>query len=369
MIYKTIDLFAGIGGIRKGFEKTNKFKNVLSAEIDKYACITYEHLYNENPYNDVSSEEFKKKIDQIKYDVLLAGFPCQAFSIAGKREGFLDKTRGTLFFDIADIIQRSKPKAFLLENVKGLLSHNKGETFNTILNVLIKDLGYKVVGIEEDMCGNLIYNKADFLRIATNFGIPQRRERVYIVGFRKDVVKNNKLNPLPTESKKVIYKDLNDLLEFKNEAKYYLSEGSLYTLEKHKKNHSSKGNGFGYEVVNDPSIKNPIANTILATGGSGKERNLIYDPQKGFEGLVVKGKKTRLNNKGIRIMTPREWGKLQGFVNYAFVDNNKDMFSFPDGVSETQQYKQFGNSVCIPVIEELAKYIYLYLDKGLIWKN
>ena len=130
--YKTIDLFSGIGGIRKGFELTGFFENIISAEIDKYACETYKHLFNENPFNDVSSEEFKIKLESLEYDILLAGFPCQSFSIAGKREGFKDLTRGTLFFDIADIISRTKPKAFLLENVEGILTHQKGKTFEII---------------------------------------------------------------------------------------------------------------------------------------------------------------------------------------------------------------------------------------------
>lgn len=364
-MYKTIDLFAGIGGIRRGFEKTKKFKNVLSAEIDKYACMTYEHLYKENPYNDVTTEEFKEKVEKLDYDILLAGFPCQAFSLAGKREGFLDKTRGTLFFDVADIIRRSRPKAFLLENVKGLLTHKKGETFEIIINTLVKELNYRVVGVKKDSSGNLIYDNSDFLRIATDFGVPQKRERVYIVGFNEEIVKNKKLQSLPLKrEKKEIYKNLNDLLDLKNEAKYYLSEGGLETLEKHRSFHSNKGNGFGYEIVNDSQIENPIANTILATGGSGKERNLVYDPQDEVIGMIVKGKKTKINDKGIRFMTPREWGKLQGFINYAFLDENrKENFSFPKGVSETQQYKQFGNSVCIPVIEELAEYIYKTLEQ------
>ncbi|MDQ7083493.1 MAG: DNA (cytosine-5-)-methyltransferase [Sulfurovum sp.] len=119
--YKTLDLFCGIGGIRRGFELTDKFTNILSAEIDKYACMTYEHLYGENPQNDVTSEAFKEKVQNIDYDVLLAGFPCQSFSIAGAKKGFEDTTRGTLFFDVADILKRTKPKTFLLENVEGLL--------------------------------------------------------------------------------------------------------------------------------------------------------------------------------------------------------------------------------------------------------
>ena len=161
MKYKIIDLFCGIGGIRKGFELTNNFQNVLSAEIDKYACLTYEHLFNENPFNDVTSEVFKEKVKKTNYDVLLAGFPCQSFSIAGEKKGFEDTTRGTLFFHIADIIKDTKPKAFLLENVEGLFRHDRGKTFQIIIDTLIKELGYRVVGVEETD-GVLRYNSESF---------------------------------------------------------------------------------------------------------------------------------------------------------------------------------------------------------------
>ena len=211
--YKTIDLFSGIGGIRKGFELTGFFENIISAEIDKYACETYKHLFNENPFNDVSSEEFKIKLESLEYDILLAGFPCQSFSIAGKREGFKDLTRGTLFFDIADIISRTKPKAFLLENVEGILTHQKGKTFEIILETLVNELGYEVVGVEKTLFGKLQYNKDAFLRSAKDFGIPQRRLRTYIIGFRKDLLQDNNfiLEPLPKNRTDLkIYKNLND---------------------------------------------------------------------------------------------------------------------------------------------------------------
>ncbi|MFK5975388.1 MAG: DNA (cytosine-5-)-methyltransferase [Sulfurovum sp.] len=159
--YKMIDLFCGIGGVRKGFELTNTYTNVLSAEIDKYACITYEHLYGENPLNDVTSEAFKEKVETTNYDVLLAGFPCQSFSIAGAKQGFKDTTRGTLFFDVADILKRTQPKAFLLENVEGLFRHDKGKTFKIIIDTLVKELGYKIVGVEEKE-GILEYNAKSF---------------------------------------------------------------------------------------------------------------------------------------------------------------------------------------------------------------
>ena len=145
MIYKTIDLCAGIGGIRRGFELTGAFQNVLSAEIDEFACKTYEHLFGENPKNDLTSEDFKQKVVNTEYDVLLAGFPCQTFSIAGKKLGFRDATKGTIFFEIADIISRTNPRAIFLENVENLVSHDKGKTLETIIKTLEDELQYRVI--------------------------------------------------------------------------------------------------------------------------------------------------------------------------------------------------------------------------------
>ncbi len=356
--YKTIDLFCGIGGVRKGFELTNKFSCVLSAEIDKFACMTYEHLFHENPLNDVSSEEFKERVEAVDYDVLLAGFPCQSFSIAGAKKGFEDTTRGTLFFDVADILKRTTPKAFLLENVEGLLRHDKGKTFKIIIDTLVNELGYKVVGVDKE----LRYNAQSFLRKTVNFGLPQKRVRTYIMGFRDDLVPHNyKFGELPIKKEKPIFKSLYDLLEDDVSAKYYLSEQYIRTLEKHKATHKAKGNGFGYKVVNIG--ENPISNTILATGGSGKERNLIVQEKPEYYGMMFGSKKSPINDQGIRVMTPREWARLQGFKDYAFVKNGVDTFSFPKSVSETQQYKQLGNSVSIPVIEELAKYMVKQLEE------
>jgi len=356
--YKTIDLFCGIGGIRKGFELTNKYKNVLSAENDKFACLTYEHIFQENPFADVTSEEFKEKVVNINYDILLAGFPCQAFSIAGEKKGFKDTTRGTLFFDVADILQRTKPKAFLLENVEGLLRHDKGKTFKIIINTLVNELGYKVVGVNND----LTYDSKSFLRRTKDFGLPQKRTRTYIIGFKEDIVPTNyKFNQLPKKRETTIFKSVYEILDKDVSAKYYLSEQYISTLEKHKKEHSIKGNGFGFEVVN--TGEKPIANTILATGGSGKERNLIFQDKPEYHGIMYGSKKSPINKKGIRVMTPVEWARLQGFKDYAFKVKGNDIFSFPSEVSETQQYKQLGNSVSIPVIEELAKYIYETLEE------
>ena len=359
--YKTIDLFCGIGGIRRGFELTNRFQNVLSAEIDKYACMTYEHLYGEHPFNDVTSDEFKNRVKDINYDVLLGGFPCQSFSIAGDKRGFKDTTRGTLFFDVADIIKETEPKAFLLENVEGLFRHDKGKTFKIIIETLINELGYKVVGVNEKD-GTLEYNATSFLRKTVDFGLPQKRVRAYIMGFRADLVPTGyKFDELPTKKDKPIFNNLYELLEKDVSAKYYLSEQYIKTLEKHKATHKAKGNGFGYKVVNIG--ENPISNTILATGGSGKERNLVLQEKPEYYGMMFGSKKSPINNRGIRVMTPLEWARLQGFKDYAFVEEGKDSFSFPKSVSDTQQYKQLGNSVSIPVIEELAKYMYTRLEE------
>ena len=135
---RTIDLCCGIGGIRRGFEMAGGYENVVSAEIDDHACRTYEHLYGENPKNDVTSPEFKKKLKGISYDVLLAGFPCQTFSRIGLRKGFKDKTKGTIFFDIVKVIEVTVPKAVFLENVENLVSHDSGNTFRTKFTPLKK---------------------------------------------------------------------------------------------------------------------------------------------------------------------------------------------------------------------------------------
>lgn len=360
MSYKMIDLCAGIGGIRRGFELAKGFKNVLSAEIDKYACMTYEHLYGDNPENDITTEEFKQKVENTDYDILLAGFPCQAFSRAGKQLGFLDTTRGTLFFDIADMIKRTRPKAFMLENVDNLITHNKGNTFKTIIYTLVQELNYKVIGVTQN--GDKIeYNARTFVRNSRNFGVPQNRPRVYIMGFSREYwgdEVDNLPNILPEKREKAIYTDLHDLLEMNAEPEFFLASGYVATLERHKARHESKGNGFGYKIVNLPEIENPVSNALLATGGSGKERNLVLDMREGIAGVQLPARKTPLNDRGIRVMTPREWGKLQGFINYGFMDKDgKDTFSFPNGVGKAQQYKQFGNAVTIPAVEEMAKFM------------
>lgn len=358
MVYKTIDLCAGIGGIRRGFELTGKFTNVLSAEIDEYACKTYKHLFGENPKNDLTSEEFKELAVTTEFDILLAGFPCQTFSRVGQQLGFRDTTKGTIFFDIADIISRTNPRALFLENVENLVSHNKGETLRRIVTTLEDELGYRIIGVTMDEDGSYAYSTKSFIRNSRNFGLPQNRPRAYIMAFSKriygDAVKVL-TEDMPFSSQKVISEDLNSIIEPEVDDVYYMSSGYLETLKKHKVREQAKGHGFGYVIVNAHGIEHPVASTILATGGSGKERNLILQPKDGVAGKKLPTKKTELNDEGIRVMTPTEWGRLQGFIGYAFLDEDgNETFSFPENTTRTQQYKQFGNSVTIPVIEELA---------------
>lgn len=360
---KTIDLCCGIGGIRRGFELAGDFDNVLSAEKDEYACRTYQHLFGDDPRHDVTDETFKELVVQTDYDVLLAGFPCQSFSRIGLKKGFRDITKGTIFFDIAEIIDRTMPKVVFLENVENLVSHDKGRTFKIIINTLENELNYHVIGVEKDDNGELKYEKKSFIRNTKNFGLPQNRPRVYIVAFSRDYFgKHLDILPkeIPTQGKKEIFHSVLDILDTEVSERFFLSSGLLETLEKHRARQKSNGNGFGYQIVNEASKTRPLAHTILATGGSGKERNLIYDPVNGHDiaGTDVQGKKTPINTKCIRTMTPEEWGRLQGFIGYAFLDKNgKETFSFPAKMSNQQKFKQFGNSVSIPLIEEMALFI------------
>jgi DNA (cytosine-5)-methyltransferase 1 len=325
--YRTIDLFAGLGGIRLGFDETDRTTNVWSNEIDKYACKAYEAYWGESPEGDITKVNPKEVPD---HDILLAGFPCQSFSIAGGKLGFED-TRGTLFFYIAKILKEKQPRAFLLENVKHLFHHDKGKTFEVICNTLKQDLGYKVVKAE-------ILNSMDF-------GVPQKRQRVYIVGF-KDEVLFDFPRGRPTD------KRISNILEKGPiPEKFFISEGYYDSLKSHRKKHQEKGNGFGFE------IKKPddIANTIVI-GGMGKERNLIIDNNKPLKSDGKTFKKTPPNKEGVRVMTPTEWGRLQGYPE----DYIKKLAEI--GISDTQQYKLFANSVSVPVINAIAKQMIKVLD-------
>lgn len=318
--FKFIDLFAGIGGFRIALQNLGG-KCVFTSEWDENAKKTYKANFGETPFGDITKERTKNYIPE-GFDVLCAGFPCQAFSIAGKRGGFED-TRGTLFFDVAKIIKDKQPKAIFLENVKGLKSHDKGKTLETILNVLRNDLGYYVPDPE-------IMN-------AKEFGVPQNRERIYIVGFRGDLGINSFEYP-ETLDEKVTFKDVKETDVVPT--KYYLSNQYLQTLKNHKERHASKGNGFGYQIIKDDEISNSIL-----VGGMGRERNLVIDNRitDFTPSTHIKGE---VNREGVRKMTPREWARLQGFP---------DHFIIP--VADASAYKQFGNSVAIPAIQATAKKI------------
>ena len=254
MTYKTIDLCAGIGGIRRGFELAGGFTNVASAEIDEAACKTYEHNFGDISRNDITTEEFKSYLQGIEYDVLMAGFPCQAFSSAGLKQGFEDKTKGTLFFDIAKIIKMTIPKVVFLENVQNLLSHDKGNTFKTIMETLERELDYYVVGLNYDSDGRIKDAYEGFVRNSRYFGVPQNRPRIYIVAFSRKHYRNQlqliESCDLPLERKREsIFDSLEDILDSKVDARFFLSEGYLDTLERHIERQHKKGYGFGYCII------------------------------------------------------------------------------------------------------------------------
>lgn len=299
---KIIDLFAGIGGIRLGFEQAfgKDLECVFTSEIDKFAIQTYtENFGNDNIYGDITKISEK---DIPEHDILLAGFPCQPFSQAGLKKGFKD-TRGTLFFDIERILISKKPKAFLLENVKQLKGHDKGNTLKVILQHL-NDTGYKT------------YVK---VLAAKDFGIPQNRERIYIVGFLDKTVDFKFPEPIKKETK------VGDILEKNPNEKYTISDKLWAGHQRRKLMHKEKGNGFGYGLFNENSS---YTNTISARYY--KDGSEILIEQKG---------------KNPRKLTPREAARLQGFPETYKID----------AVSDNQLYKQFGNSVCVPVIEKIAE--------------
>lgn len=301
--FTMIDLFAGIGGIRLAFQQQGGL-SVFASEWDKFAAKTYRMNYGEEPAGDITQISAS---DIPEHNVLLAGFPCQPFSQAGLKKGFED-TRGTLFFDIARILEAKRPQAFLLENVKQLKGHDKGRTLETILRVLREDLDYTV--------------HVEVLR-AADFGVPQNRERIYIVGF------NNQLGgrEIPFQFPEPTYAPtrVGDILEEKVDEKYTISDRLYQGHLRRKEEHKKKGNGFGFSLFNADS---PYTNTISAR---------YY--KDGSEILIDQGP-----NKNPRKLTPRECARLQGFP---------EEFVIP--VSDTQAYRQFGNSVAVPVVEAIAK--------------
>jgi len=324
--FTSIDLFAGIGGIRLGFENAfgNDIKTVYASEWDEHAVKTYKANFDKDNF-EVAGDITKIDEDDVpEFDICLAGFPCQSFSLAGQRKGLEDytgKTRGTLFFHMARICKRYNPKVIFCENVKGFKMHDRGQTYNIIRDTL-EEMGYAVF--------SKVLNSRDY-------GVPQNRERIYIVAFRNDIAPDDFNFPKPIDSSKrlkhIVEKELVSV-------KYYLSTTYLETLRKHKAYHASKGNGFGYEIRSNDDIAGAIV-----CGGMGRERNLLIDkrltdftPETHIKGEV--------NREGVRKMTPREWARLQGYP---------ETFQFP--VADVHAYKQLGNSVTVPVIEAIAKEI------------
>jgi DNA (cytosine-5)-methyltransferase 1 len=305
-----IDLFAGIGGIRLAYQNLGG-KCVFTSEWNYPAKRTYEANFGEVPFGDIT--QFSEN-DIPDHDVLLAGFPCQPFSIAGvskknalgRAHGFLDETQGTLFFDIARIINKKRPKAFMLENVKNLVSHDKKKTFQVISKTL-EELNYSI----------------HYKVLDSKHFVPQHRERIIIVGFNKDIYHGNErfeFPLLPPADKK-----FHDLMESNPDSKYTLTDNLWIYLQKYAKGHKEKGNGFGFGMVD----LNGITRTISARYY--KDGSEVLIPQHGLNP---------------RRLTPRECARLQGYP---------DQFIIP--VSDTQAYKQFGNSVTVPLIQSVGKQV------------
>jgi DNA (cytosine-5)-methyltransferase 1 len=303
-----IDLFAGIGGMRLAFEKVGG-KCVFSSEWDKYAQKTYLSNFGDLPEGDITKIPSSKIPD---HDILLAGFPCQPFSIAGvskknslgRAHGFLDETQGTLFFEVARIIRDKRPKAFLLENVKNLKTHDRGRTFRVIRDTLQK-LGYSLhVAILDG-----------------KYYVPQHRERIFIVGFDMSVYGGweNFSFPEPPDT----IPKIKDILEENVDDKYTLSDKLWNYLQQYAKKHKNKGNGFGYGLVELDGISRTLSARYYKDGSE------ILIPQEG---------------KNPRKLTPRECARLQGFPD-----------DFKIVVSDTQAYKQFGNSVVVPLVKAIAE--------------
>lgn len=303
--YRAIDLFAGIGGVRLGFQKAfgSQIKFVFASEIDKYARMTYESNFGDIPHGDITKIEPQ---DIPAFDILLAGFPCQPFSHAGLKKGFGD-IRGTLFFDIAKIVEFHHPKVVFLENVKGFKNHDGGNTFAVVKRTL-QDLGYKVF--------------AEVLN-AKDFGVPQNRERIYIVAFLDNDDFIFPIAPKPNIK-------LGDILEKNIDKKYTISDRLWAGHQRRKLEHIEKGNGFGYSLFDENS---KYTSTISAR---------YY--KDGSEILIAQA------NSNPRKITPREAARLQGFPeNFSIV------------VSDNQAYRQFGNSVAVPVVKSVAECIYTSL--------
>lgn len=330
-----IDLFAGIGGIRLPFQALGG-ECVMTSEWDKFAQKTYIANFGEVPKGDITQIAAKDVPD---HDILLAGFPCQAFSQAGLKQGFED-TRGTMFFEIQRILAEKRPKAFLLENVKQLRGHDKGRTLATILSILRGEheqeipQGYPISDEARQALSQKLNYWVDFKVLrAADFGVPQNRERVFIIGFDKNYY-GDQANfdllfkwPAPSEKETRVSDILEKLCEIPNGKDRYTISDKLYTGHlRRKAEHKNKGNGFGFTVYKgDEKYTNTISARYYKDGSE-----ILID-------------QTRLG-KNPRKLTPRECARLQGFPEKFVVD----------AVSQGQIYKQFGNSVCVKVIEAVA---------------
>lgn len=309
--FKFIDLFAGIGGFRLAFQNLGG-KCMFTSEWNHYAQKTYEANFGEVPFGDITKISENEIPD---HDILLAGFPCQPFSIAGvskknalgRNHGFLDETQGTLFFDIARIIKEKRPKSFLLENVKNLVSHDKGKTFKVISKTL-KELNYSI----------------HFKVLDGKYYAPQHRERIIIVGFNNDYYGGKEsfnFPEMPDHPPMVV----EDILEKNVSDKYTLSDKLWDYLQKYAQKHKAAGNGFGFGLVNFDGISRTLSARYYKDGSE------ILIPQEG---------------KNPRRLTPRECARLQGYP---------ENFKIP--VSDTQAYKQFGNSVVMPLMQDVGRSI------------
>lgn len=371
--FRFIDLFAGIGGIRKGFESIGG-QCVFTSEWNEYAVRTYkanwfndelEHKFNLDirkitlsDDTSVSDVEAYKHIDKEipDHDVLLAGFPCQPFSLAGvskknsmgRAHGFECEAQGTLFFDVARIIKSKKPSIFVLENVKNLKSHDKGKTFKIIMDTL-DELGYEVADAG-------VSGSADPKIIDGKHFLPQHRERIVLVGFRRDLKLHEgftlrDISRFYPENRPTF----GELLEQAVDSKYILTPKLWEYLYNYAKKHAAKGNGFGFGLV-DPNNATSIARTLSARYHKDGSEILIDRGWDKTKGEVDFGDEENQTNRPRRL-TPRECARLMGFEKVG-----EKPFRIP--VSDTQSYRQFGNSVIVPVFEAVAKLLEPYILKS-----
>lgn len=311
-----IDLFAGMGGFRIAMQNQGG-KCLFSSEWNSFAQKTYFANFGEMPFGDITKEETKRYIPD-SFDVLCAGFPCQPFSIAGvskkislgRSHGFMDEAQGTLFFDVADIIDKKRPKAFFLENVKNLVSHDKGNTFRVIFNTL-NELGYSI----------------HFRVMNGKHFVPQNRERIFIVGFRKDIYGD----VVPFEFPKLpeLTTCIADILDNDVDSKYTLSDKLWDYLQSYAAKHKAAGNGFGFGLT----PLNGTSRTLSARYY--KDGSEILIPQIGLKGVAINPRR----------LTPKECTRLMGYPDSYIIN----------AVSDVQGYRQCGNSVVVPLVNAVAE--------------